>query len=49
MEDMAFEGLGTLTADPAVLNTYTAKIYEEAAARWSRMEEEFWMAHGRGF
>ena len=49
MEDMAFEGLGTLTADPAVLNTYTAKIYEEAAARWSRMEEEFWMTHGRGF
>ena len=49
MEDMAFEGLGTLKADPAVLNAYTAKIYEEAAARWSRMEEEFWMAHGRGF
>lgn len=32
-----------------VLNAYTAKVYEAAAAEWQALEEFFWMKYGRGF
>ena len=51
MEEMAFEGLPALEANPhpARLNAYTATIYAEAVARWNALEESLWMKHGRGF
>ena len=44
-------GLPEVEKNPStsVLNAYTAKIYDAAAALWKKLEEDLWMKHGRGF
>ncbi|MDY6278121.1 MAG: C69 family dipeptidase, partial [Bacteroidales bacterium] len=56
IEDLGFDGLAQLEADysnaenkPDVLDAYTAKVYEAAAATWQKLEEDLWHKHGRGF
>lgn len=58
MQAVAFDGLAALetkyqAAPPArkasVLDAYTADIYKQAAERWGRLEEKYWMKFGRGF
>lgn len=59
IEDLEFDGLAQLEADyaaagsgaakAAVLDAYTAKIYQAAAAKWQSLEESLWQKHGRGF
>lgn len=51
MEDIAFEGLPALEADPtpARLNRYTKEFYDKAVARWKELEEKYWVKFGRGF
>ncbi len=51
IEELGFEGLPEVEKNPStsVLNAYTAKIYDAAAALWKKLEEDLWMKHGRGF
>ena len=59
IEKLGFEGLPQLEADfattndaagkAALLDAYTAKIHEAAAATWQKLEEDLWHKHGRGF
>lgn len=58
MEDKAFEGLPLLednvkkaspAARAALLDAYTADIYNACAERWAEMEASYWLKFGRGF
>ncbi|MBQ8061983.1 MAG: C69 family dipeptidase [Bacteroidales bacterium] len=49
MEDLAFEGLPSCDASPAMLNSYTAFIYNEAVKSWKALEDKYWMQFGMGF
>lgn len=51
MEDIAFEGLPSLEANPTAkaLNKYTLDYYTKAVAKWKEMEEKYWVQFGRGF
>ena len=51
VESMALEGLPAVEQNPTTeaLNGFTARIYQEAAARWTALEEQLWIKHGRGF
>ena len=49
LEDLAFEGLPSGEASPAVLNSYTAYIYNEAVKSWKALENKYWMQFGMGF
>lgn len=58
MEDAAFEGLPELEKayakaprkeKAAVLDAYTASVFEKTSARWSELEAKYWSMFGRGF
>ena len=51
LEDEAFSGLPALEADPSseALDAYSEKIYNSAASRWNKMEEQYWLQYWRGF
>lgn len=49
MEQQAFDGLETLCCNPAELNAYTQKVYNETSTRWKQMEERYWVMFGMGF
>lgn len=51
VEQLALEGLPEVEKDPTpeALNGFTARIYQEAAARWNALEQTLWIKHGRGF
>ena len=49
MEDLAFEGLPSCDAPAAVLNAYTAYIYEEGIRSWKKLEDRYWLQFGLGF
>lgn len=49
MEEMAMSGLPQSEVSPAVLDAYTSYIYDEAVARWEKMEAEYWVKFGLGF
>lgn len=49
VEDAAFAELPGADATPEELDTYTRRVYNNAAARWAELEAKYWVEFGRGF